>query len=95
MEMTAVEIEQTDLNHPQPEKYVHCPTCGAVIGYQAHIGLVLYLFVFAYPIRGVRHDMADRRLSSRLLDGDYLCGICCTWSPWLPEGPWQTKKAPI
>lgn len=77
-EATLKEVTTTD---PHPERYLNCD-CGAVLGYTAHIGKILYLFTYAYPPEGTRSNLAERRVNSRMLNGDVRCPYCGRWHPW-------------
>lgn len=72
--------------HPQrtiqPEHFVICASCKAILGYTAQVGQYKFLFLYSYPPRGPRPDMIDRRVNSRMLSGDVLCPYCGNWQSW-------------
>jgi hypothetical protein len=74
---------------PAPEGFVTCNCCGHILGYKAHIGKALYLFVYANPAPRCRPNLPDRRVSARILDGAVYCCNCDSWQEWELERPWE------
>lgn len=66
----------------EPEHYVVCASCKTILGYSAHVGELKFLFLYSYPPRGVRSNLADRRIAGRMLAGDILCPSCGHWQNW-------------
>jgi hypothetical protein len=78
--------------NPTPEGYVNCKTCGSILGYKAHVGKALFMFVYAYPAPRCRDDLAGRRVNARILEGDVYCHHCDTWQEWSFERKWEKEK---
>lgn len=70
------------ITHIEPERYVICARCKTILGYTAQVGEMTFLFLYSYPPRGVRPNLADRRIAGRMLSGDVLCPYCGAWQNW-------------
>ena len=68
---------------PQPEAYLPC-TCGAILGYIAHVGKARVLFAYAYAPCGPRDAMEARRINARIYNGDVFCPHCSRWFTFAP-----------
>lgn len=74
---------------PKPESYVACRCCGSILGFRAHVGKALFVYVYAYPAAGICPGLAQRRVCARVLEGDLLCSICGSVQAVEVERKWE------
>jgi hypothetical protein len=66
---------------PVPEAYYPCECCGHILGYKAHEGEAVFLYVFSYPWKHVRMDNeVSKPVLARISLGSVRCRRCGTWS---------------
>lgn len=68
-----------DLQQITIEGYVSCACCGATLGYRGRVAHNTYLFIYAYPARGFRNNLDQRRVNARIQTGDVYCSNCGVW----------------
>jgi len=76
----------------EPEGYVECECCKAILGYKAHESNVLYLYLYAYPTH-IPKDLALRRIIGRTASIELRCSHCGNWQYWSNsvECPWENR----
>jgi hypothetical protein len=86
---TLIQLEQET---PKPEGYICCSTCGAILGYKAHVNGVLYLYLYSYPPHGICNNLSTRHVNARMLNGDAICQHCGTVRVWTAAANWPIEK---
>ena len=59
--------------------HVHCPGCGAILGYLDGKNT---LVVYAYPPKAVRAGLETKRIAARITQGEIFCQYCARWRHW-------------